>query len=375
MRVFRWRRGGARRHVRVSALRRISLFFLLLALPLAAGCADSGPTGPRDPVVVTVMTRNLYVGADFGPFFQVGSLAEVPAAAGEFWSEVQETDFAARAGALAVEIEDTRPHLVGLQEVSLFRVQSPGDFFLGDLRPATDTVLDHLALLLDSLSARGLSYHVASRSPDFDVEGPLEVPGGRDDLRLTDREVILARGDVAVSSPRGEHYERALLVAAGVVSVRIRKGWASVDARIGGADVRFVSTHLEIREFGPEVQLAQADELLEVTDASPLPVVLVGDFNSAADGSTTATYGRLTGSGFRDAWSEARPADPGPTCCHSSDLRDPNSSLDSRIDLVLLGPGVEVRRVDRLGAAPGDRTASGLWPSDHAGVVATVAIP
>lgn len=320
------------------------------------------------------MTRNLYVGAGFDRFLQVGSLSELPDVAAEFWSDVWTTDFSARAGALAAEIEATGPHLVGLQEVSLFRIQSPGDFFLGNLSPARDTVLDYLGLLLDSLSARGVSYRVVAQSPDFDVEGPLRVAGGLDDLRLTDREVILARSDVPTAGARGGQYESALRVGSGLLSVRIRKGWASVETRVGGEEFRFVSTHLEIRKFGPEVQLAQAEELLSEVSASDLPVVLVGDFNSAADGTTTPTYARLTGAGFGDGWAEQSPGAPGLTCCHRGDLRNGSPSLQSRIDLVLFGESFDVLGVERVGADPARRTSTGLWPSDHAGVVARLAI-
>ena len=31
--------------------------------------------------------------------------------------------------------------------------------------------------------------------------------------------------------------------------------------------------------------------------------------------------------------------------------------------------------VDVVGEEPADRTASGLWPSDHAGVIATLTLP
>ena len=57
--------------------------------------------------------------------------------------------------ALAEEIADTRPHLVGLQEVTVLRLQHPSDFVLGGMEPATDVIADFEATLLSELVARG----------------------------------------------------------------------------------------------------------------------------------------------------------------------------------------------------------------------------
>lgn len=186
----------------------------LLASSLTA-CAESDPAGPSSgPVDVGVMARNIYLGTGLDPILQVADLAELPAAVAETWASVQATDF-------------------------------PGDFFLGNLRPATDTALDYLALLLDSFTVRGASYTVAARTVGFDAEAPLETASGLDDLRVTDSEVILVRSDVGVGAVAGATFERNLVVALGDVSVTIRRGWAAVEVAVGGLPFRFVSTHLE----------------------------------------------------------------------------------------------------------------------------------
>jgi hypothetical protein len=56
--------------------------------------------------------------------------------------------------------------------------------------------------------------------------------------------------------------------------------------------------------------LAQAREFLSGPAATTLPVVLVCDCNSPADGSLTGTYGTLITAGFDDAWEVAFPGDP-----------------------------------------------------------------
>jgi len=115
--------------------------------------------------------------------------------------------------------------------------------------------------------------------------------------------------------------------------------------------------------------------------------VMTGDFNSdAAAGpgapSWTESYGEIRAAGFTDAWDMAHPgqSQTGFSCCQASDLRNSASSLESRIDFVFMRiPGITDGQdhipgavsVDLVGNEAADRTqANGLWPSDHAGVVA-----
>jgi endonuclease/exonuclease/phosphatase family metal-dependent hydrolase len=107
--------------------------------------------------------------------------------------------------------------------------------------------------------------------------------------------------------------------------------------------------------------------------ATDLPVIYVGDLNSPADGTGT-TYNNAIAAGFVDAWSQAGVGD-GSTCCQADDLLNPNSMLSSRIDFILFRGDFTVRSVDVVGEDPANRTPSGLWPSDHAGVVATLRLP
>jgi hypothetical protein len=51
------------------------------------------------------------------------------------------------------------------------------------------------------------------------------------------------------------------------------------------------------------------------------------------------------------------------------------SALNQRIDLVLLRGAIGVDEVNLIGDRPDDRTPSGLWPADHAGLVAKLEIP
>jgi hypothetical protein len=63
----------------------------------------------------------------------------------------------------------------------------------------------------------------------------------------------------------------------------------------------------------------------------------------------------------------------GLTCCQDSDLLNQDSLLHERIDLIF-ARNIDLRRVvARTGLdKPWQKTASGLWPSDHAAVFASI---
>ena len=150
----------------------------LVAVPLVMSApADAGKPKHPPGKPVTVMTRNLYLGADIQRPVDRGrcspqatpaarrraSLVALANATHVTRAIVDETDFTVRAGLLADEIAAAEPDLIGLQEVALWRH--------GDLctcakssasrtrRPPTTTSCE---LLLDALAARGAEYEAVS---------------------------------------------------------------------------------------------------------------------------------------------------------------------------------------------------------------------
>ena len=106
-------------------------------------------------------------------------------------------------------------------------------------------------------------------------------------------------------------------------------------------------------------------------------MVFAGDFNTVAGDPahpTFPTYQLFIDAGFIDAWKQKYPTLPGFTCCQASNLLNPISALSLRIDLVLTRGAVSVQDIKVVGDRAIDRTSSGLWPSDHAGLVATLRI-
>ncbi|NIM52186.1 MAG: endonuclease [Gemmatimonadales bacterium] len=345
-----------------------------LAWP-TAGCAnDRSLPADASYVEVKVMSRNVYVGADVDQVLSAQTPEEMFARVEEVWQMVLAADFNERAEVLADEIAAARPHLAGLQEISLLRTQSPGDAIVGGTVPAEDVAFDFLEILMGELAERGLDYRAAAQVRDSDVE----IPRGNatfDDVRLTDFDVILARGDVEIADVVAQNFtaRRVVPTPAGI-QIEILRGWVAVDATIDGETFRFINTHLEPAESNHLVQAAQAAELIQILSVEYRPIILVGDLNTTADGSGTATYETLLNEGYVDVWlRDATPDGAGATCCHTVDLRNSVSLLDRRLDYVLLR-NVAPLSVEAwvVGDEPSDRTGSGMWPSDHGGVVVRI---
>ena len=67
---------------------------------------------------VTVMSRNIYLGADVGRALEL--IPNLPAAAQYMWDQVKQTDFSKRAKILATEIKQSSPDVIGLQEATIW---------------------------------------------------------------------------------------------------------------------------------------------------------------------------------------------------------------------------------------------------------------
>jgi endonuclease/exonuclease/phosphatase family metal-dependent hydrolase len=353
---------------------------------------DHGDRGNDGNKKVTVMTRNLFLGADLGPALAATSIPAAVDGGGVIWAEVQATNFPERAVPLAKEIDKSDADLVGLQEVALWRTQTPSDLGgppLTNGTPATTVAYDFLALLMAELDKRGGDYEVAHVQDEFDAELPVDVDasdttgsppfGAELDVRLTMRDVILRKKDsnVQVSNPAGAHYQTLFTpLIGGALPLPVKRGWLSVEASLGGKHndkraFRFVNTHLEA--FGdPTIREAQAKELFApggplVTDKQ---VILVGDLNSGTEarhnihGNDQLAFLALQGFGMNDNGAVQ-------SCCYSS-LFDPTQVFDHTVDHVLTKPALKTTRAYVTGNNPNQRTPSGLWPSDHGGVVSTL---
>lgn len=286
---------------------------------------------------------------------------------------VQRTDFAARAHAIADEILLNGPDLVALQEVSLYRT-GPPNACAGRQVPATTVAIDFLTLLQNALVARGLDYPVVAEVQNLDAQLCAAVSSeSAIDVRLTDRDVILARAGLAVTNPRSGSYSSRAGFPVGGAALPVPRGWMTVDVAADLGNVRFAATHLEVESF-PAVQAAQAAELVAAVAGGlgGLPVILAGDLNAGPELATvTTSYGDLLAAGYADPWPALNAGDPGPTCCFAEDLK--GGTLTQRIDHTLLLGNLAGVSSTRVGLAIVARNGT-LYPSDHAGVVTVVGV-
>ena len=351
------------------------LCLFLLFIIMLSGCERIDVAGLLEPQTLsdtqplTLMTYNVYVGSSTEDLLSVETLIQAPTEVANVYNNAIASDFPARATAIAKSIKTHQPHLIGLQEISIVRRQTPGDFIAGGTTPAENVVLDYLKVLMDALQAEGLNYKVVAKVQNFDVEMPMFTETGVDDVRLTDYDVILARDDVEVDNATAVNYEDAFTVEL-LLGLQIIRGYAAVDATIDGITYRVVNTHLE--SFVQNTRIAQTQQLINSLTDEDKPILLLGDFNTQAPDATA--YKMLLDAGYVDLWTTD--ADKtGYTCCQDSDIKNENSAHYERIDLIFVR---NLQDVDfsamsfTVGDKSADRLPSGLWPSDHAGVVAQI---
>ncbi len=342
--------------MRLNALsRRVALGLFLFVSGSPLWCAAP----------LKVMTRNMDAGTDMGYIYEYFSTDPMKGV----WltyQEILQAQLPERAGWLADEIAAQQPDLVSLQEVTTWRTGRT-------MFTCFNVLYDQLDLLREALAQRGLHYRVVAINTLFDMGLPMSRDPNQA-LRITDRDVLLARVtlDFTVSNV-STHIYQTLWTYNGLT---IQRGWIQADVTSrGGNPLRIVDTHLETPEDqnATDVQVAQADELIAAMAASPIAVLIAGDFNANAypngGGEHTPTTGHMLQAGYTDVWYVAHPDDPGLTWALYNE--DQNRGVpvvpSERIDL-MYSRWLAINSVERTGMVQ-------PWPSDHAGVVAVVTAP
>lgn len=318
---------------------------------------------------VSIMTQNMDAGTDLGfALAFLGSKEGVDLTL----AEIVVSNIPERAGLLAAKIALERPDIVGLQEVTLWRVGPTPE-------TATQTLYDQLELLLAALVEEGVPYDVVAVNHLTD----LALPGTSGALRYTDRDALLVRSDLR---PRELHFSAvhtnifdAELVFQGLT---ISQGWISAKVHVRNRHFRLVVTHLESPIPNvPEataVQVAQASELILRLRNVKTPVVLCGDFNSDANFGSgpdgTPSVGLIEEAGYGDTWKTANGDDPGYTWPLFLEDQAPPDFFTlfapiERIDL-FFSRDIEVIDVKQV-LAPAPPGSSPPYGSDHTGVIAT----
>jgi len=329
-----------------------------------------------NPHVITVMTRNMDAGTDLNYILAATDQASLLAGTAATLAEVKASDIPARASRLADEIATHKPDLIALQEVTLWRT--------GPLLqpPATEVLYDQLDLLMAELAKRKLHYGIVAVQSLLDAEAPVPTEGL--DLRMTDRNVILARIDLPqsqfdISNVQTHRYRTIFQFGSPLLGEFVEPaGWMSLDVEVFKSKVRFVNTHLESTSVpqGDQIQLAQVDELLAALASPGMPVILAGDFNANAEPGPeyTGSVRKIVLAGFPDSWQWANIGDPGYTWpLFGEDQASGPTNPNERIDLIFTGGAISLWFGRDLNVLSAERTGTTApWASDHAGVAVKV---
>ena len=373
---------------RLRMLPRLLLAFAAAALALAAIAAGGARADQRS---VTVMTQNLYQGTEFSHIQALAganpTLEQALEATTADYGTYLATRFKDRAMQIAAEIAQSRPALVGLQEVATwhagaFDPQHP--FALP--APVSE---DFTQVLIGALAADGIHYAAVSRHDDnFTLAFPIVTPTGLTAVGMVESGVILARtdlppGQLKLSNPQSGSFDARIPLIPNPLDpdpphgFQFTNSWQSIDVKVRGKSFRFITTHLDALAPNGVVSGPQAQELLAGPANTSLPVIVSGDMNSGLTTSPPA-YEAFIAGGLTDSWTAAGLGPPPLTCCHlaPNDLvSDPSASYSEDLDHIFTRGDFSVLDEHLVGnLAPNPPPTSFIWPSDHAGMVATLRI-
>jgi endonuclease/exonuclease/phosphatase family metal-dependent hydrolase len=398
----------------------------VLGLTLLPGVADAKGKGKKKGHQLTVMTRNLYLGADLTPALQANNVDQAINAGGEIVNQVHATKFPSiRAASIAAEIRKRQPDIVGLQEAALWRtgpvnlaaalgtpvatqIDPQGGDFLADLLNAVNTKSKKKGKKGSASAAKkgkkgGVRYVLAVVKPEFDFELPVNDDGNGSGLagadhneRLTMRDAILVRKGAGIkfSHPTSGTFSTLLreTLAGGARTVDVTRGWTAIDVKARGRSLHIVDAHLEAFDsqgtnatnqgttLGKgDVRAAQAAQLVTPMPSGAIrpgkiPTILIGDMNSdddtVANNGDRNAYMALVAGGFTER-STATPLG----CCLNDPflVGGPNSinDFDHQVDHVLANRG-KIKFVK--GFVDGRAPVNGLYPSDHAALTSVLKI-
>jgi endonuclease/exonuclease/phosphatase family metal-dependent hydrolase len=393
---------------RITSLVALVIAALMVVAAAPSQAAPQGEPRGKAPAAsapgkpITVMTRNVYLGADINrPIVSALTAAATPGATDQdilvalahgtevTRAIVDETDFHVRARLLADEIRRTSPDLIGLQEVALWR-SGPLQLDQVGVPNATEVDYDFLQILLDELRAQGARYTPAVVGERADVEAPSftinpgdGTMGGRmQNIRLTMHDVILVRdsGSLRITDTHDQIFEHNLALGVLGVDFDFDRGYQWADVRAGGQTFRFVNSHLEA--FSSDLALAQAHQMLTEATSTTTSTVIACDCNSDPLNESIkpqdsvphkAPYDLITQT-YTDLWLEWAPAEEGWTSGLNELVDEVPPTWTHRIDMIFGRTATDdplgVDRGEVTGTELTDRDpATGLWPSDHAGVV------
>jgi len=259
----------------------IAVVSIVLFAPVAPANADVQP--------IKVMSRNLYLGADVG--VALAKIPNMPAAAQFMWEQVQKTDFSKRKMILAKEIRAESPDVIGIQEATIWYCKahfwsSKTEVFNFTKELLSELDGDYIIASKDGVEANNPGYSIGpipflTKVTDAKTFQPLFGQNAADcGFQIGDALLIKKSLKQYVNQVGNSEYEAVYKVVPTLME--IYRGYSWADITMQGANVRFVTTHLESLWVANEIPKAadQARQLVNDLSKTKSPIVVIGDFNS-----------------------------------------------------------------------------------------------
>ena len=302
----------------------------------------------RDSVRVTVLSQNLYAGADFSIFLHdkgwQANPFKIPLMVDALFKQVKKSKFELRAQDFIKSIKKFNPDVINLQEVALWRVQNPGDF-LGRNLKATTVAYDFLEVLSTLLKQQGLIYKVAGQRESFDYELPSASFG---DIRYTNREACLVKEEIQIIDIKYREFTNQLSQTFAGRAISFHRGAILATFSKNGKIFRIANSHLE--NIG-KVKHSQLIELAEVAKGQNAVIAADLNINSVIEAGSFIVAGKAMN-----------------TCCYQRPLVDFKKPLTVQFDYVLVSKNIEKAKVRTL------KSGSTIPISDHLGILANLVI-
>lgn len=241
---------------------------------------------------LTVVSRNLYLGADVGVALDL--IPDLSAAAQFMWDQVAATNFTKRAPVLAQEIIDADADVVGLQEATHWYCKKNAwssrvivfDFVQEFLAATKAAGHEYVLVEKDGVQAFNIGYSIPA-IPFFTIVNDSKTfqPIFGSDSAACGFEIgdaLVVKKDLASSilNVGNTEYE----VSYGIIpkTMIIYRGYTWADLHIDGSNVRIVSTHLESLwdENAVPHSALQAQQLVADLTSTTMPLIVMGDFNA-----------------------------------------------------------------------------------------------
>jgi len=385
---------------------------ILLLVTVTAISIGVIPSANAEVPSVTVMSRNIYLGADVGRALEF--IPNLPAAAQYMWDQVKQTDFSKRVKILAAEINQSAPDVIGLQEATVWYCKKYSWSKKVEIFNFTEQLLDELGGKYKLASKDG----VTSLNPGFSIN-PIPFLTKVNDEQIF-REVFgrssadcgFETGDallvkksksLEVIKVGNSEYEANYPIVPTMMT--IYRGYSWADIRVSGVPTRFVTTHLESLWDENKVpnSAKQAMQLVSDLSNTKMPLIVMGDFNAdprdprpkdqpnpgeqpvvsrtcPANSATCNAYLIMIRAGYQDSGPDSfdpkfftwgmnallTGADSKRVAAAKS--MGNNYGFTERLDYIFSKNGTESSSSQIIGI-------QGDYGSDHAGVVATIALP